>query len=144
MIRAMKRLLRMTPELIVRTILILATISVFDLILGAFFSLRVPGLVWLLIMVALWVPMTISLYTRAGRSDFRFFRKLTRHQELRRWATALWTTPLMMLFPLWLGLFEAPSMLLEHWDLYLLFFGLPFAAAAALYYWSAREGALVS
>lgn len=67
-----------------------------------------------------------------------WWKKLNRRQKLRRWAVSLWTTPLIMLFPLWLGAFVDPSLILEYPSLFVLFFGLPFAAAATLYWLAAR------
>ena len=66
------------------------------------------------------------------------WRKLGRRQKLRRWAVSLWTSPLIMLFPMWLGLFDDPYLILEYPSAYVLFFGLPFAAAAILYWIAAR------
>jgi hypothetical protein len=67
-----------------------------------------------------------------------WWRKLDRRQKLRRWAVSLWTTPLIMLFPMWLGLFADPSLILEYASVYVLFFGLPFATAAILYWIAAQ------
>lgn len=60
-------------------------------------------------------------------------RKLTRQQKLGRWAAGLWSTPLIMAFPLWIGALYEPDLILAYPDVFLLFFALPFAAAAALY-----------
>lgn len=43
-----------------------------------------------------------------------------------------------MLFPMWLGLFDDPSLILKYPSVYVLFFALPFAAAATLYWLAAR------
>jgi len=64
--------------------------------------------------------------------------KLDHRQKLRRWAVSLWTTPLVMLFPLWFGALFEPSLILDYPSLFLLFFGLPFAAAAILYWLAGR------
>lgn len=64
---------------------------------------------------------------------------------LKRVAATVLLTPIFMLFPLWLPLFDPPSIpgaLAEHWDLYLLFVGLPFALSMALWFIACRiEGA---
>ena len=67
-----------------------------------------------------------------------WWRRLTPQQNMRRWATALWTTPLVMMFPLWFGTMYDPGLLLKYPDIFLVFFGLPFAAAAILYLQAAR------
>ncbi len=64
--------------------------------------------------------------------------KLNRRQKLRRWAVALWTTPLVMLFPLWFGALYEPSVVLEFPSVFAIFLGLPFTAAAILYCLAAR------
>lgn len=64
--------------------------------------------------------------------------KLSDRQKCRRLAAALWSTPLIMFFPLWLGVFVEPSALIEYWELFLLFFGLPFAAAGLLYFYAGK------
>ena len=69
-----------------------------------------------------------------------WYRKLTRQQKIRRWAGALWTTPLIMLLPLWLGALYVPSVILDYPDVFLLFFAVPFAAAAILYVYAAKVG----
>lgn len=69
-----------------------------------------------------------------------WYGKLNRQQKIRRWAVALWTTPLIMLFPLWLGVIYDPRLLADYPALYLLFFGAPFAVAAALYIYAWRVG----
>ena len=61
------------------------------------------------------------------------YSKLTPAQKLRRWAWSLITTPIVMLFPLALGPFIEPSALIDHYDLYLLFYGLPFSVALLLF-----------
>lgn len=51
----------------------------------------------------------------------------------RRAAWGLWTTPPILLFPLVLPILEPwslPHLLAKYWDIYLLFFGLPFALGA--------------
>ena len=63
---------------------------------------------------------------------------LNRQQKLRRMAISLWSTPLIMLFPLWLGYFYEPSLIWEHSDAFVLFFVLPFGGAAILYWLAAR------
>jgi hypothetical protein len=63
---------------------------------------------------------------------------LTKEQKARRMASALFITPTIMLFPMWLGLFVDPSALIELWDFYLLFFGLPYAAAASFWIYAGR------
>jgi len=48
-----------------------------------------------------------------------------------------------MLLPLLLPVLEPmsiPGVLAQHWDLYLLFFGLPFAAGALLWIYGSRAG----
>jgi len=64
--------------------------------------------------------------------------KLNPKQKLRRAATALWSTPLIMLFPLWYGTLYEPSLVLEDSTVYILFFGLPFLAATILYWVAAK------
>ena len=64
--------------------------------------------------------------------------KLTRRQKARRWAFAFWSTPVITLFPLWLGAFSEPALVVEYADVFGLFFGLPFAAALLLYRHAAR------
>ncbi len=51
----------------------------------------------------------------------------------RRTAWSLWILPPMMLFPLLLPILEPssiPGILVDHWAVYLLFFGVPFALGA--------------
>jgi hypothetical protein len=51
----------------------------------------------------------------------------------KRVAVSLWLTPPIMLFPLLLPLFEPstlPDVLTEFWQIYVLFFALPFALGA--------------
>ena len=67
-----------------------------------------------------------------------WWRKLSRQQKLRRAAVALWTTPLIMLFPLWLGYLFDPSLIWKAPEVFLLFFAMPLVGAAALYRWAAR------
>jgi hypothetical protein len=135
------RLVRMAPELAVRTILIALAVMFLQAVLLEFFDFPVPGLVWLAAAAALWVPMTAGLYGRAGEAVFAPRRELTRQQKLRRWAGAMWMAPLGVLPLLWLLPFYRPSLLIEQWGLYLLFFGIPFAGAAALYLYAARVDA---
>lgn len=63
---------------------------------------------------------------------------LNRKQKLRRAAAALWSTPLIMLFPVWYGTLYEPSLILEYPTIFILFFGLPFLAAAILYWIAAK------
>lgn len=63
---------------------------------------------------------------------------LTPVQKLRRAAWALFVTPTLMLFPLTLGPFFAPATVLEYLDVYLLFFGIPYAAALALWLYARK------
>jgi len=51
-----------------------------------------------------------------------------------RWASSLALTPAIMLFPLTIMPFLDPYALIELWDLYLLFFGIPFALATAFWF----------
>ncbi|WHU01119.1 hypothetical protein [Sphingomonas sp. NIBR02145] len=67
--------------------------------------------------------------------------KLNRQQKLRRVAVSLWTTPIVMLFPLWLGYIFYPSLILEAPEVFFLFFVIPFGAAAFLYWLAARTPA---
>jgi len=132
------RLVRVAPELAVRTVLIALAVLFLQGVLVGFLDFRIPGLVWLAAAAALWVPMAIGLYARAGDAAFVPWPIPTRRQKIRNWAAALWTTPVVLLPLFWLVLPYEPSLLLDHWDVYLLFFGLPFAAAAALYVYAAR------
>lgn len=43
-----------------------------------------------------------------------------------------------MLFPAWFGALYEPELLLDYYDFFLMFFGLPFAAAAILYLQAVR------
>jgi hypothetical protein len=131
------RLVRMAPELAVRTVLIALAVVVLQGVVE-FLDFQIPGLFWIAVAVAIWIPMTIGLYSRAGDVAFAPWPKPTRQQKIRRWAAAFWSTPVILLLPLWLVLPYDPSLLLEAWDFYLLFFGLPFVAAAALYAYAAR------
>jgi len=36
------------------------------------------------------------------------------------------------------GAISDPTMILKFWEIYLLFFGIPFAVAAILFYWARR------
>ena len=67
---------------------------------------------------------------------------LSTPERLKRIAVTVWLTPTLMLFPLWLGPLMEPAMIPEAlaraWHLYLLFLGLPFAAAMLLW-WIARR-----
>ena len=45
-----------------------------------------------------------------------------------------------MLLPLWLGALYVPSVILDYPDVFLLFFAVPFAAAAILYVYAAKVG----
>lgn len=69
-----------------------------------------------------------------------WFSKLTRQQKIRRLALALWMPPLILLFPTWLAALLDPGLILEYPDYFLLFFGAPFAVAAALYVYAAKVG----
>lgn len=134
----LKRLLRITPELMLRTMLIALTVLFVRGIISESFDSEVPWLALLLAAGAVWIPMTVGLYSRGGETAFRPWRKLDRRQQLRQWAGLLWTTPVGLLFPLWLAPLHEPSLLIEYRDLFALLFGLPFAGAAALYLYAAR------
>ncbi|WP_039391430.1 hypothetical protein [Novosphingobium sp. MBES04] len=66
-----------------------------------------------------------------GRRLWRWF--ITPPSNVTLWkraAVSLWTTPPIMLFPLLLPILEPgtiPAVLAESWQVYALFFGLPFA-----------------
>jgi ABC-type sugar transport system permease subunit len=47
-------------------------------------------------------------------------------------------TPMVMLFPLTWGALNDPSLILEGWDLYLLFYGIPWALALAIWLYIRR------
>ena len=68
------------------------------------------------------------------------WRNLNKAQKLRRGAFALWSTPIIMLFPIWWGYLHEPTLILEYWEISILFFGLPLLAAALLYYFAAKVG----
>lgn len=51
---------------------------------------------------------------------------------------ALWTTPLILLCPLWLGYLVKPSLIVEAPEIFALFLVLPLGAAALLYRLAAR------
>ena len=57
---------------------------------------------------------------------------MTRREWVRNLAWSVLVTPVVLLLPLSWPAISEPSLFLEHWDLYLLFFGLPFTAALAL------------
>ena len=59
-----------------------------------------------------------------------------RHMDFA-WSLVL--TPPILLFPLALGALFDPSVILEDWDLYLLFFGLPWAFAIAIWWYVRQE-----
>lgn len=131
------RILHIGPELALRSILIALSVLFLALTTATFFDVAIPPLACIAGAAAVWIPMTTGLYRRAGEGTFRRRPRLERREKMRRWAAALWTRPLVLLFPLWLGLFYDPSMLVDHSGMYLVFFGLPFAAAAILYRWAA-------
>ena len=59
----------------------------------------------------------------------------------RGWALGwgcIWT-PLIMLFPLWLGLFSEPRLILEYAQTYALLFGVPIATGVAILVWEHRR-----
>ncbi|RYY42567.1 MAG: hypothetical protein EOP59_09715 [Sphingomonadales bacterium] len=61
----------------------------------------------------------------------------------KRAAWGLWLTPPIMLFPFLLPILEPssfPALLMKFWDIYLLFFGLPFALGAFCW-WHADRAA---
>lgn len=58
--------------------------------------------------------------------------KLNRQQKLQRLAVSLFTTPLIMLFPLWYGALYEPSLILKYPSVFVLFFGVPFVSAVVL------------
>jgi hypothetical protein len=66
-----------------------------------------------------------------GRKMWQWFRTPPTTATLwKRAAVSLWLTPPIVLFPLLLPLLEPstiPSVLIEFWQIYLLFFALPFA-----------------
>ena len=66
--------------------------------------------------------------------------KLNRQQKLRRAALSLWATPLIMLFPVWLGYLFDPALIWAHPEVFALFFVAPFGGAARLYWLAARRG----
>jgi hypothetical protein len=135
----MDRIVRIALELALRTFLIILTVIFLQGVLLDFFDVQVPLLIWVALAAAISVPMTVGLYNRAAEPGFDPTRKLTRKQALRRWAFALWSTP-VLLYPIWLFFLLDPTLILEFWDLFLLFYGLPFAAAAALYFFAGRVG----
>lgn len=86
-------------------------------------------------------PLAARVWQTDVRRDIigtMWWWKLDRRQKLRRVAVSLWTTPLILLFPLWLGALYEPSVILEFPSLFVLFLGIPFAAAAILYWLAAR------
>jgi hypothetical protein len=48
-------------------------------------------------------------------------------------AWSLVFTPTILLFPLTWGALNDPSVILEYWDVFLPFFGIPYAAALAIW-----------
>jgi hypothetical protein len=63
---------------------------------------------------------------------------LTRQQKARRLAWSLVIPPVIMLFPFTLAAFADPWVIVEAWDIYLIFYGLPFAVAAACWIYARR------
>ncbi|MDF2383566.1 hypothetical protein JMG10_18955 [Nostoc ellipsosporum NOK] len=53
----------------------------------------------------------------------------------------MWTTSLVMLFPLWLGYLFDPALIWAHPEVFALFFVAPFGGAAILYWLAARRSA---
>jgi hypothetical protein len=129
----------MAVELIMRAFLIALCVVFLQGALSQLLDVQVPALVWIIVAAGIFVPMTVGLYSRSAEAEFGRSPPLNRQQWLRRLATALWSTPLA-LFPVWLLLLFDPSPILEHWDVLLLLYGLPFAAAAALYFFASRVG----
>ena len=80
----------------------------------------------------------------AGRKFWRWFTTPPLIAPLmKRVAWSLWLTPPILLFPLLLPVLEPssiPTVLAENWEIYLLFFGLPFSIGAALWVYSNRGG----
>jgi len=50
-------------------------------------------------------------------------------------------TPTILLFPLVLGALGDPWLILEYWDFFLLFFGIPYAAAVTVWRYAGKGAA---
>src|SRR4051794_6457555 len=70
---------------------------------------------------------------RAQRMDNRVPRERKPYARHMDFAWALIINPTILLFPLTWGALNDPSVILEYWDLFLPFFGIPYAAALVIW-----------
>jgi len=67
--------------------------------------------------------------------------KFSARRNLRRTAFALWSTPLILLLPIWYGAIYDPGLIADHLGFFAAFFGLPFIGAAIFYYMASKASA---